>query len=81
MTSRTWYCSLWDKNLTVDSETGHIRCTFYKRREQFAFTVEKYEFDSPEITQMDKTLKYVINDCKDNCFHTIVYRFEYNIKI
>ena len=41
MTSRTWYCSLWEKNMIVHSKTGHIRSKFHKRRERFAFTVEK----------------------------------------
>ena len=37
--------------MNVNCKSGHIDSFFHKRREGFAFTVEKYDFDNPEINQ------------------------------
>ena len=79
LSKRTWYCSLCDKNMNVNRETGHINSIFHKRRERFAFTAKQYEFDNPEFNQIGNMLKDVIKDCKDNYFHTFEYRCEYDM--
>ena len=76
----TWYCNLCHKNMNVNSKTGHINSNFHKRRERFAFAVKTYEFNIPEINQIDNILKDITKDCKDKYFHTFHYRCEYDIK-
>ena len=78
---RTWYCSVSDKNLNVKSEIGHVSSEFHRRRERFAFTVRKYEFENLKINQVDIILKDVIKDGKDKYFHRFEYRCENDIKI
>ena len=73
---RAGYCSLNNKNMTVNSKTGHIKFCFHKRRERFAFTVKKYKFDKPRVNQIDDMLKAVIKDCKHKYFHNFEYRCE-----
>ena len=68
-----------DKNMNVKSKTGHTNSIFHKRRERFAFTVKKYEFVNPEITQIYNILQDVVKDCKDKYFHTFEYICEYEI--
>ena len=78
---RTWYCSLCDKDMNVNRKTGHINSIFFKRRERFDFIVEKFEFDKPETTRTDVTVRDVIEDCKDNYSHTFEYTCEYDLKL
>ena len=59
--------------MNVETKTGHSKFYFHNRRERFAFTVKKYEFDIPEINQIDNILKDVTKDCKDKCFLTFEY--------
>ena len=56
------------------NSTGHINSTFHRRRERFASTVKKHEFDNPEMNQKDDKPKDVFKNCKDNNFHTFEYR-------
>ena len=66
--------------MIVNNKTGHIKSNFHKRREWFAFTVKKHEFDRLEINQKDNIVKDVIKDCKDKYLHSVEYRCEYDIK-
>ena len=66
--------------MNVSSKSGHIISCFHKRRKRFAFTVEKYDFDSPGYKQIDNTLEAVVKDCKDKHFKTFEYRYQYDIK-
>ena len=42
--------------------------------------VEKYEFDKPEIDEVDYLLTKVIEYCKKKSFHILKYRCVYDIK-
>ena len=66
--------------MNVVSKTVHINSDFHKQRERYAFFVKKYEFDNPDITQVDSIPTDVITDCKDNYFHTFEYWSEYDKK-
>ena len=77
---RTWYCSFCDRNRNVKSETGHINSNFHKRRERFALSVKKHQFDNPEFTQIDITLEDVLKDFKGKYFHAFEYRCENDMK-
>ena len=66
--------------MNVNSKTGIIRSGFDKCRERFAVNVKKHELDNLEFSQRDKILKDVITGCKENYFHTIEYRCDYDIK-
>ena len=56
MTSKTWNCCSSDTKGNLYSKTGYYGSNFSKRREGFAFTVKKHDFDSPQTTQLDKRL-------------------------
>ena len=65
-----WCCSLRDKNMNVKNKTEYINSNVNKRRERFAFTVKKYDFDILEINRKDILLENVIKDCRYKFFHT-----------
>ena len=41
LSNRSWYCSSCDKNLNLKSKSGQFNSIFHKRRERFAFSVQK----------------------------------------
>ena len=66
--------------MNLKSKSRHVNSTFHKRRELIAFTVEKYEFDNPEINQIYFILKDVIKDCEVDYFPIFDCRCDYDIK-
>ena len=43
--------------------------------------VKEYEYDSPDINEIDSILDYVIKDCRNKYFHTFEYKLIYNLKL
>ena len=56
-----------------------MRSNFLQRREPFAFTVEKHEFDNSDSTQLENLLTDIIKQLKNNYFHTFKYRSVYEM--
>ena len=68
---RKWFCKLREENMNLNCETGNWNSHCHRRKEPFAFIVEKYDFDNLKIAEIHNILKHVFKDCRKNfCSHS-----------
>ena len=78
-TEKTWQCQTCKRDVTIKAISVQIKSELHKRRERFAFTVKKFEFDKLEFSRKDIRLKDVITDFKVKFLHTFQYRCDIKI--
>ena len=60
LSKRPRYCSLCDKSMNFNGKSGRINSNFQQRRERLAFTVQKFDVDTPDFNKPDSILQMLL---------------------
>ena len=74
---KTWLCRKCKKDTNITTEPVFFNSSFHEHRERYVFIVNEYEFDIPEITQVNIIITDVITKCKDEDFHAFECRCKF----
>ena len=66
--NQTKFCKKCDRAINCKSNLGHLTSEKYTHKREFGFVVEQYEFNKPNIVEVNHILKDVVEDCRNTFF-------------
>ena len=78
--TQLWYCDICDKTNNVESISKLINSETHIHKKQYGANVKEYEFNNPDIDEVDYILKDTYKDGRNKYFHSFENRWVYDIK-
>ena len=63
--NKKWNCQTCKKDIIINTKSVQIKSNFHEHGKEYAFFVEKCEFNNPETAKTYNTFTDVIENCKN----------------